>query len=88
MCIVKALLSISILKKSKTLHLGNHCEIIIALVKITSLNRKIDMELITAVEILELHQRWRKGAEIEMILPSILSEAIDVILEYLKNLNN
>jgi len=43
------------------------------------------MELKHAVEIMEHHQRWRKGAEIEMILPSILTEAIDVILEYFKN---
>lgn len=42
------------------------------------------MKLKHAIEVLEHHQRWRKGAEIEMVEPSILSEAIDVILEELK----
>jgi hypothetical protein len=46
------------------------------------------MKLKHAIEVLEHHQRWRKGEEIEMILPSILTEAIDVILEEIKRINN
>jgi hypothetical protein len=52
------------------------------------MNRRIDMKLKHAIEVLEHHQRWRKGEEIEMILPSILSEAIDVILDELKSINH
>lgn len=41
-----------------------------------------DMELKTAIEILEYHQEWRLGKREYMIHePKILTEAIDVILD-------
>lgn len=35
-----------------------------------------------AVNILFVHQKWRLGADIEMIEPKLLTKAIDVVLEY------
>lgn len=40
------------------------------------------MTLNKAVSILKIHQEWRKGADIVMIEPRELSEAIDMILSY------
>ena len=42
------------------------------------------MNLTDAVNILEKHQKWRKGAEIEQIQPSVLSEAIDIIIKHIR----
>ena len=42
------------------------------------------MTLERAIEILEAHQEWRKGADTDMIAPSIITEAIDTILKHLK----
>jgi hypothetical protein len=33
-----------------------------------------------AIKILKIHQLWRLGAEIEMLEPKVLTEAIDTIL--------
>jgi deoxyhypusine synthase len=49
--------------------------------KISSFN---SMNLTDAVNILEKHQKWRKGAETEQIQPSVLSEAIDIIIKHIK----
>ena len=43
------------------------------------------MKLHEALSILETHQRWRLGAEIEMAQPKVLSKALDVVLEYFQN---
>jgi len=46
-----------------------------------------DMELQTAIEILEYHQEWRLGKREDMIHePKKLTEAIDVILEAVNNI--
>lgn len=37
-----------------------------------------------ALRLLEYHNRWRKGADIPMVNPKVLSEAIDVIIEKYK----
>lgn len=39
------------------------------------------MTLKEAFAILTVHQNWRKGGEVAMINPKILTTAIDVILE-------
>ena len=51
------------------------------------LESKVITELSEAVSILKIHQQWRLGADIVMIEPKELTEAIDVILNYhqLKN---
>jgi len=43
------------------------------------------MKLQEALSILEVHQRWRLGAEIQMEEPKVLSKALDVILGYFQN---
>ena len=43
------------------------------------------MELKTAVEILEYHQKWRLGKRDDMIYePKVLTEALDVIIKEVK----
>lgn len=42
------------------------------------------MTLAEAIKILKIHQKWRKGAEIDMIHPDVLTKAIEVILEHYK----
>lgn len=44
------------------------------------------MKIEEAIEILERHNEWRRGAEIPMVQPSILGEAIDVVIKELKRL--
>jgi hypothetical protein len=39
------------------------------------------MTLSEAIGILRLHQKWRKGTETLMIIPEILSEAFETIIE-------
>lgn len=39
------------------------------------------MKLKEAIEVLELHNRWRRGEEVEMTTPTLLGEAIDVVVE-------
>lgn len=43
------------------------------------------MTLPEAVEILETHNKWRRGAETPMTNPVKLGEAIDVVVKKLKN---
>jgi hypothetical protein len=43
------------------------------------------MKLHEALSILETHQRWRLGAEIQMAEPKVISRALDVVLGYFKN---
>lgn len=43
------------------------------------------MTLQVALSILETHQRWRMGAEIQMAEPKVLSKALDVVLGYFQN---
>jgi hypothetical protein len=40
------------------------------------------MTINEAFAILTVHQIWRKGGQVAMIQPKILTTAIDVILEY------
>jgi hypothetical protein len=50
----------------------------------TQISSSKSMKLTAACLILEKHQKWRKGAEIEQIQPSVLSEAIDIIIKYIR----
>lgn len=43
------------------------------------------MDIQEAVTILERHNRWRRGADIEMENPTRLGIAIDEVVEYVKN---
>jgi prephenate dehydrogenase len=45
------------------------------------------MILQEAISILKIHQEWRLGADIVMIEPKELTEAIDVILKEVENLD-
>ena len=41
------------------------------------------MEIQKALELLEYHNKWRKGADVPMVHPKDLSEAIDtIVLKY------
>lgn len=42
------------------------------------------MTLSEAITILEHHQKWRLGADLEMVHPKILTQALDLILEEVK----
>ena len=44
------------------------------------------MKIEEAIEILERHNEWRRGANIEMANPTKLGEAIDVVIKELKRL--
>jgi len=44
------------------------------------------MELKKAIGVLETHNRWRRGEEVEpMSKPSDIGDAIDTVVEYVKN---
>ena len=44
------------------------------------------MELKQAIGTLEMHNRWRRGEDVEpMLKPSDIGIAIDVVVEYIKN---
>lgn len=43
------------------------------------------MNIKEAARILGEHQKWRKGKDVEMMKPKLISEAINVILDYLKD---
>jgi hypothetical protein len=43
------------------------------------------MTLQIALSVLETHQRWRLGAEIQMAEPKVLSKALDVVLGFFQN---
>ena len=50
-------------------------------------NKKIKMELKTAIEILEYHQEWRLGKREDMIHePKKLTQALDIVLNEVKKL--
>ena len=38
-----------------------------------------------AIEILQYHNRWRRGADIPMLEPKEIGEAIDKAIEVMKN---
>lgn len=40
------------------------------------------MDIETAVQILEMHNKWRRGADIEPSGPSVIGEAIDTVVNY------
>ena len=42
------------------------------------------MTIKKAIEILEIHQRWRKGSEIPMREPYEITEAIDTLIKWVK----
>ena len=42
------------------------------------------MKLQEAISILKIHQQWRLGADIVMIEPKELTEALNIILNYFK----
>ena len=44
------------------------------------------MTIDEAIEVLELHNQWRKGAEIPMETPVRIGMAIDLVVRELKNL--
>jgi hypothetical protein len=39
------------------------------------------MNLTQAIQILKLHNEWRRGAEIDMLSPKMIGEAIDKVIE-------
>lgn len=39
------------------------------------------MEVKDAIDLLEHYNKWRKGADVPMVQPKALSEAIDLIVE-------
>lgn len=46
------------------------------------------MTIKEAIAILELHNEWRRGANIPLQNPTLLGTAIDIILTHLKTQNN
>lgn len=42
------------------------------------------MDVQEALRLLEHHNKWRKGADIPMIQPKVLSEVIDTIVKKFK----
>jgi hypothetical protein len=45
------------------------------------------MKLEDAVKVLEEYQSWRKGNDSEMLHPKVISEAIEVAINLLKQMN-
>ncbi len=44
------------------------------------------MDLKQAIKILEAHNRWRRGEDVEpMVEPNDIGIAIDIVVEYVKN---
>ena len=39
------------------------------------------MNLTQAIQILKLHNEWRRGAEIDMLNPKMIGQAIDKVIE-------
>ena len=46
------------------------------------------MTIDEAINVLELHNKWRKGADIEMQPPTMIGMAIDLVVCELKNIRN
>lgn len=42
------------------------------------------MEVQEALRILEQHNKWRRGADVEMTNPTLLGEAIDIVVREYK----
>lgn len=40
------------------------------------------MQISDALEVVKLHNQWRRGAEISMQDPKVLGEALDAIVEF------
>ena len=45
---------------------------------------KIDMDVQEALRLLEHHNKWRRGADIPMLNPTVLGEVIDIIVKEFK----
>ena len=45
---------------------------------------KIDMDVQEALRLLEHHNKWRRGADILMLNPTVLGEVIDIIVKEFK----
>ena len=48
----------------------------------------VNMTIQQAIDILDLHNQWRRGAEITQQSPETIGIAIDLVLTTLKNANN
>jgi len=48
----------------------------------------VNMTIQQAIEILDLHNQWRRGADILQQSPQTIGIAIDLVLTTLKNANN
>jgi len=48
----------------------------------------VNMTIQQAIDILDLHNQWRRGAEITQQSPETIGIAIDTILKHLKAQNN
>lgn len=46
--------------------------------------RTREMELSEIIDVLERHNKWRRGADIPMVSPTVLGKAIDGAVEILK----
>ena len=42
------------------------------------------MDVQKALELLDYHNRWRRGADVDMLNPTILGEAIDTVVNEFK----
>ena len=42
------------------------------------------MELQEALRILEQHNKWRRGADVPMVIPKLIEESIDLIVNKFK----
>ncbi len=43
------------------------------------------MDINQAIQILKTHNKWRRGAEIEPTNPTLLGEAIDLVVKYMED---
>jgi hypothetical protein len=43
------------------------------------------MKIETAIQILEKHNNWRRGADIEQESPKLVGVAIDTVIKHFKN---
>ena len=48
------------------------------------MKRTRKMELSEIIDVLERHNRWRRGADIPMVSPTVLGKALDEAVEILK----
>lgn len=45
---------------------------------------RFSVQLSEIIDVLERHNRWRRGADIPMVSPTVLGKAIDEAVEILK----